>query len=319
MDSLKVSVIVPIYNAEKFLNRCIDSILRQTFADFELLLVDDGSTDNSGAICDHYAALDGRVRVFHKKNGGVSSARNVGLDNAKGEWITFVDSDDYVVDSYLFELIPLDDVDLVVSGVYFIDEKKQLMPPSAFITTQDNVHFVDEQLCYSYLRGPWAKLFKSQIIQTQALRFNTVLRVEEDTEFVLRYLFAAEVVRFMPVSLYCYNDSRSNLEWLRRYSMNAINIHIHLSYILAGLSRLKNKFHHDFALSEMDIKLSFRRLYFVYLVDNVQTYPAFIEEAKYFRQCKGVYYDKSRFREWVITVILRYFPFIAYVFLQKYR
>ena len=88
-----VSIIVPVYNTEKFLHRCIDSILAQTYTDFELLLIDDGSKDSSGAICDEYAVKDARVRVFHKENGGVSSARNLGLDNAKGEWITFVDSD----------------------------------------------------------------------------------------------------------------------------------------------------------------------------------------------------------------------------------
>ena len=92
----KISIIVPVYNTEKYLRCCIDSILVQTFADFELLLINDGSTDSSGTICEEYALEDRRVRVFHKENGGVSSARNVGLDNARGEWITFVDSDDYI-------------------------------------------------------------------------------------------------------------------------------------------------------------------------------------------------------------------------------
>ena len=91
-----ISVIVPIYNAEKHLQSCIDSILAQTFTDFELLLINDGSKDNSGSICDEYVIKDNRVRVFHKENGGVSSARNLGLDNAIGEWVTFVDSDDWI-------------------------------------------------------------------------------------------------------------------------------------------------------------------------------------------------------------------------------
>lgn len=94
--SPKISVIVPVFNTEKYLHRCIDSILSQTFTDFELLLIDDGSMDASGAICDEYAKKDTRVRTFHKENGGVSSARNLGLDEAKGEWITFADSDDWV-------------------------------------------------------------------------------------------------------------------------------------------------------------------------------------------------------------------------------
>lgn len=101
MSRVKISVIVPVYNAEKYLRRCVGSILAQTFTDFELLLVDDGSTDASGAICDEYASADARVRVFHKPNGGVSSARNLGLDNARGEWIAFADADDYLFKHFL--------------------------------------------------------------------------------------------------------------------------------------------------------------------------------------------------------------------------
>ena len=93
---IKISVIVPVYNVEKYLPRCIDSILNQTFTDFELILVDDGSTDNSGQICDTYAEKDSRVKVVHKKNGGVSKARNVGLDNVLGKYITFCDSDNSI-------------------------------------------------------------------------------------------------------------------------------------------------------------------------------------------------------------------------------
>ena len=87
--ALKISIIIPVYNSENTLRRCIDSVLNQTFTDFECLLIDDGSKDRSGEICDEYAQMDSRVRVFHKENGGVSSARNEGLDNARGEWITF--------------------------------------------------------------------------------------------------------------------------------------------------------------------------------------------------------------------------------------
>ena len=100
----KISVIVPVYNTGQYLPRCIDSILSQTFTDFELLLIDDGSTDNSGMICDEYAAKDSRIRVFHKENGGVSSARNFGLAQASGEYIGWVDSDDWI-EPNMYELL----------------------------------------------------------------------------------------------------------------------------------------------------------------------------------------------------------------------
>ena len=121
-----VSIIVPVYNTEKFLHRCIDSILTQTYTDFELLLIDDGSKDSSGTICDEYAAKDVRVRVFHKENGGVSSARNMGLDNARGEWITFVDSDDWIDDNYLEALYGaciVSGSDIVFCGFRVVDKK----------------------------------------------------------------------------------------------------------------------------------------------------------------------------------------------------
>ena len=92
-----VSVIVPVYNAEKYIETCISSVLNQTFTDFELILIDDGSEDESGHICDEYATKDTRIRVFHKENGGPSAARNSGLNVAQGEWILFLDSDDWIV------------------------------------------------------------------------------------------------------------------------------------------------------------------------------------------------------------------------------
>lgn len=101
VNSPKVSIIVPVYNVEKYLHRCVDSILLQTFTDFELLLIDDGSTDKSVDICDKYALKDSRIRVFHKKNGGVSSARNLGIKKSSGVYILFVDSDDYLSPSHL--------------------------------------------------------------------------------------------------------------------------------------------------------------------------------------------------------------------------
>lgn len=117
----KVSIIVPVYKAEEYLYRCIDSILAQTFTDFELLLIDDGSPDKSGVICDTYALKDSRIRVFHKENGGVSSARQCGVDNAYGEYSIHIDPDDWVEPTMLEELYSkakLDDVDMLICDYY---------------------------------------------------------------------------------------------------------------------------------------------------------------------------------------------------------
>lgn len=123
-----VSIIVPVYNVEKYLSKCIDSILAQIYQNIELILVDDGSSDRSSEICDFYVDKDTRVKCIHKKNGGVSSARNVGIENALGDYIAFVDSDDWVEDSYLNELIPfLEGKDMLFFGARVCDSKGKLL------------------------------------------------------------------------------------------------------------------------------------------------------------------------------------------------
>lgn len=102
-----VSIIVPVYNVEKYLKKCVDSIINQTYKNLEIVLVDDGSTDNSGKICDEYAKKDSRIKVIHKQNGGLSDARNVGIDNSKGKYITFIDSDDTIENDYVEYLYSL--------------------------------------------------------------------------------------------------------------------------------------------------------------------------------------------------------------------
>lgn len=121
-----ISVIVPVYNVEAFLHRCVDSILAQTYQNLEIILVDDGATDSSGTICDAYAAKDSRIRVIHKENGGLSSARNAGMEEAKGEYIAFVDSDDWIepeMYGHMLRLMGEYDAKLVCAGRYDVSEK----------------------------------------------------------------------------------------------------------------------------------------------------------------------------------------------------
>ena len=122
----KISIIVPVYNVEKYLEKCVRSILAQTFTDFELILVDDGSPDSSGAMCDQFAEQDQRVKVIHKENGGLSDARNAGIEIATGEYLGFVDSDDYIADD-MYELLYTNivkDADLSICGIYDVYEER---------------------------------------------------------------------------------------------------------------------------------------------------------------------------------------------------
>lgn len=122
----KVSIIVPIYNVEKYLKRCIDSILKQTYKELEIILVDDGSTDSSGLICEEYKENENRIKVIHKNNGGLSSARNAGLDIATGAYLTFIDSDDWIAENHIEQImnaLEAKSADIAVCGIVVIDGK----------------------------------------------------------------------------------------------------------------------------------------------------------------------------------------------------
>ncbi len=190
----KISVIVPVYNVEKYLPRCIDSILAQTFTDFELLLIDDGSPDNSGMICDEYAVKDERIRVFHKMNGGVSSARNLGLDCAKGEWICFIDSDDWVDDSYLENFIRQlsPDTDLVLQSFWIHVEDTQsvqtVLLPDMTVEGNDRLVRWLEDAKGVHNGFIWHRLFKAEIIREEHIRFIEGVSFAEDGWFFFQYL-----------------------------------------------------------------------------------------------------------------------------------
>ena len=199
-DSL-ISVIVPVYNSEQTLHRCIDSILGQTYRNFELLLINDGSKDRSGEICDEYARKDSRVKVFHKENGGVSSARNLGLDNAKGEWITFIDSDDSVEESFLESLYSFGSGSLKICNFNGDGQKDYSEECSNVETSLVITKLLDDNLIWT----PWGKLFSSAIINDHNLRFDTKLKLGEDTLFCWEYLSYCSTVSFLASNLYNYS------------------------------------------------------------------------------------------------------------------
>lgn len=190
MDPVEISVIVPVYNAEKYLCRCVDSILSQQFASFELILIDDGSTDASVTICDEYATVDSRVRIFHKSNGGVSSARNLGLDHARGEWITFVDADDWVEKNYLLNLIRYSENTDMVFNYATIEEfgviYKEVYPEQFVDCSQYDVLLRSNDLIWH--SSPWSKLFRLSIIRRNNLYFPEGMHIGEDAFFLFSYI-----------------------------------------------------------------------------------------------------------------------------------
>lgn len=205
-----VSVIVPVYNVERYISKCIDSILKQTFTDFELILIDDGSSDNSFQICKQYESSDSRIRVYSQKNSGPSRARNNGISKALGEYITFVDSDDYLDSDYLFELTKYQ-ADLVSSGFklwYAKDNRTEYKSYDHFLkaTKEDNnIDLAIEEGEFKYLlAGPCCKLYKKEILLQNMIFFDETLTYGEDHLFNLNYLQFVNSIVILPYSGYIY-------------------------------------------------------------------------------------------------------------------
>ena len=202
----QISVIVPIYKTEAYLRRCVDSILAQTFTDFELILVDDGSPDKCYAICEDYKAKDNRVIVIHKKNGGVSSARNAGLDVVRGEFVTFVDSDDYVKPAYLRELLEKN-ADFVCQNGDILKEDGTIAFERSIetfhtqnLSAEDVYRMVyDDSLGYT-----WGKALRSDIIRKNHIQFRENMKFMEDTLFMTEYALKCKSVAAEDIRNYCY-------------------------------------------------------------------------------------------------------------------
>jgi len=203
-----ISIIIPIYNVEKYLPACLDSVLAQTYQNLEIILVDDGSPDGSGAICDAYAASDARIRVIHQKNGGVSSARNTGLDAASGAFIGFVDPDDYIepgMYEVLYNQLQASGADIVQCGYVWEEDGKEdvFFHHSGEIQLHDGLYCIQELLTVEKpWWAVWNKLYRSKLLQE--LRFCTGLRVGEDILFTFQIFLQINQLVSVKRPLYHY-------------------------------------------------------------------------------------------------------------------
>lgn len=206
-SSTKISIIVPVYKAEKYLHNCLDSILAQTFADFEVLLIDDGSPDNSGEICDRYAQKDSRVRVFHKENGGVSSARQCGIDNAYGEYTIHADPDDWVEPTMLEELYEkakMDDVDMLICDYYEDYTDKSIYIKQEPSSLETDIVLKEH---FKKLHGSCCnKLIRSSCYERYNVSFPIDLTCNEDLYVCVSLLKHPIKVDYLPKAFYHYTQ-----------------------------------------------------------------------------------------------------------------
>ena len=224
MMSEKISVIIPVYNVERYVREAIESVLRQTYTNWELLLVDDGSTDNSGRVCDEYASAYDEVRVFHVENGGLSYARNVGLDHAVGEWILFLDGDDYLESDALSVLRRYsEDVDIVVCGIREFPRMRDYRCVSD-VRTYSKFADMSEQIAHLYDNGMISACTKLYRRESICVRFDESVRHTEDLLFSLEYLPRCRGIRLIPDVLFNYRVIRGELTLSKRFWLDQLDI-----------------------------------------------------------------------------------------------
>lgn len=233
MDKQKVnglvSVIVPVYNVEKYLSKCVESLIRQTYKKLEILLIDDGSTDSSGDICDNYQKEYEFIKVIHKRNGGLSSARNVGIDNATGEFICFVDSDDYVHSRFVEVLHSLsinNNSEIAVCDFKLVDWTEENTDDCELLSSEVQVrsgrYYIDQfyGANHNIIVIACNKLYKTELFD--GVRYN-VGKVHEDEATTIKLLYQAKRIAYVPVELYYY-CSRSDSITRQQFSEKRLDI-----------------------------------------------------------------------------------------------
>lgn len=208
-----VSIIVPVYKVEKYLAKCVDSILNQTYKNFELILVDDGSPDNCGKICDEYAMKDERIRVFHKENGGLSDARNYGIKKAKCEWIVFIDSDDYIKEDYIETLIKIceDDCQIgIVSYSYIYEDYKEKKYSHKNKIKKYNSKEALITMLYQkeFDTAAWGKIYKRELFDE--IEF-PVGKIYEDISTIYRVILKSDKVAYCNSKKYMYLQRKDSI------------------------------------------------------------------------------------------------------------
>jgi len=289
-----ISIVIPVYNAEKYLSRCIESILVQRI--YEIILINDGSFDSSGDICDEYVRQNDHIKVFHQKNSGVSVARNLGLANATGDWIAFADADDWLEPNWVDVLkdnIEKHNVDLYTFGYSRVTDDGIV---STHIPTQSEQKNTDFITTSDYHYAVWAYIFKRSIIDDYNVNFPINLKFSEDQAFLLKYISISDKVILIETSLYNYfNYSASTVskniltfDWALSNLIVANDLLIFCiqhsvsdSYFSYPLKRLYEAFLHHFFMLKIRNTFYTQKLYRSAYRQTLKIYPSFRKQTTF--------------------------------------
>ena len=252
----KISVIIPVYNVEMYINQCLDSILKQSYKNFEVILVDDGSPDNCGRICDSYAEIDSRVKVIHKKNGGAPAARNDAMRICTGEWIIFIDPDDWVELNEFEEIMKVanrDDPDIIIFNTYINTDKDQIKKqafPKEFVTTDRELiygmqlsalHTGYTPMLQDWTQGfPWDKAFKASLLLENRIFWPVHLKANDDVVFNINAFQFANKIAYIDETLYHWRINPSSIG--HKYTPDRISID---KEIYKEIERMKELYQFD--------------------------------------------------------------------------
>ena len=331
-----ISVIVPVYNVEKYLPKCIESILAQTYMNWELLLIDDGSPDNSGIICDNYAERDNRIRVIHKKNEGVSSARNLGIDKASGNFIMFVDSDDWIENDYLSNFGDLSSIGNDVLILQGVERISNITNKTQWIVQYENKLCYGEEINkmiaeYELLHSgfPVAKLFSKELIIKNNIRFNTTISFHEDHLFVFEYWKYINKLKITSSISYKYIDYEDNQSLSSKKHFYAES-EIAYKLINDSLNSLLNQrlIYDDYIkkINHFVFQIRIEGLLFCYLMENKKTRLNYLKTFKKEKSDVKSEYNHRTIAGRVLKICLIYVPLfivdkliVFYLFVKNHK
>lgn len=304
-----VSVVVPVYKAEAYIARCIESILAQTHSNLELILVDDGSPDQSGRICDEYASKDDRVKVIHTPNQGVSRARNTGIDHATGEYLIFVDSDDWVSPTYVEELLPVNGEDMVHGGhICVVDgiNGDCIAYTEHISERQQWIESFRETWAKGPMMAPWSNCYKRKTIEENHIRFDTTIDISEDQLFNLEYLQYCNKVRYVEKHNYFYTMQKDGSLMNKHHSCRTLS----LMRVAQAVEKLTGKNQYDIRWEQWGLAIAHHKKW-INILKGEKKRP--VTQclrtsycAPYFRECIPYMRKEGTLDQKVETYFMRY-------------
>ncbi|MBR2261340.1 MAG: glycosyltransferase [Paludibacteraceae bacterium] len=315
MTKPKVTISVPVYNTKQYLTTCLDSLINQTLKDIEIIIVDDGSTDGSGEICDEYAKKDNRIKVFHKENGGLASARQVGLDNTTGEYYTVCDSDDWVeLDMYekLYSKIIENDSDMIICDIFYnYPDGIQKILSNSFTCINSKINIIKDAITRKILPTTFNKLYKTSLLREYNINYESGINQGEDKLFFYKQLLNSISICYMPQALYHYRRILNGSSYTNSPTLKSVK---QINYIVDW--EIKN---FDNVIYGKELFISKLNLAFTAIRANISNEEYNKINIKYLSLDKFIRYKILSLKTFLILLSKISYPFSKFIYKKTYK